>query len=137
MKGWKSIAVLCVCSALLALLPGAGQARGASAASDMRDGRSPLLQVRDTGRDARRGESDRSARGSQRREDNDRGGSVPQRRGGGMGLDEAVARAQRQTGGRVLSADTIESGDHVLYRIKVLTPQGQVRIVTMDAGGGR
>ena len=56
-------------------------------------------------------------------------------RGGnsGMSLNQAVQQAQRETGGRVLSADTVTQGDRAVHRIKVLTPSGQVRIVTIDA----
>ena len=47
----------------------------------------------------------------------------------GNSLDSAVARASRE--GRVLSADEVDGG----YRIKVLTPQGRVRVLYY--GGGR
>ena len=50
-------------------------------------------------------------------------------------LVEGVSRrqVQRETGGRVLSADTVNQGGRTVHRIKVLTPSGQVRIVTIDA----
>ena len=48
-------------------------------------------------------------------------------------LNEAVQQVQRETGGRVLSADTVNQGGRTVHRIKVLTPSGQVRIVTIDA----
>lgn len=47
----------------------------------------------------------------------------------GISLDSAVAQASRE--GRVLSADQVDGG----YRIKVLTPQGRVRVLYY--GGGR
>jgi hypothetical protein len=47
----------------------------------------------------------------------------------GISLDSAVAHASRE--GRVLSADQVDGG----YRIKVLTPQGRVRVLYY--GGGR
>jgi hypothetical protein len=47
----------------------------------------------------------------------------------GISLDSAVAQASRE--GRVLSADEADGG----YRIKVLTPQGRVRVLYF--GGGR
>ena len=47
----------------------------------------------------------------------------------GISLDSAVAQASRE--GRVLSADEMDGG----YRIKVLTPQGRVRMLYF--GGGR
>lgn len=49
----------------------------------------------------------------------------------GMSLDEAVARVQRETGGRVLAAET--RGD--THRIKVLMPNGAVRVIHVDARG--
>ncbi len=57
------------------------------------------------------------------------------RRGGeaGVSLNDAVRQVQRETGGRVLSADTVNQRGRTVHRIKVLTPSGQVRIVTIDA----
>lgn len=51
--------------------------------------------------------------------------------------DEAAAIAQRETGGRVLAVERVESGGRVMWRVKVLTPRGDVRVVLVDAGGGR
>ena len=48
------------------------------------------------------------------------------------GLAAAVAEAQRRTGGRVLSAEPRDDGDDRYYRIKVLTPDGRVRILHLD-----
>lgn len=53
--------------------------------------------------------------------------------GGGMSLNQAVQQVQRETGGRVLSAETINQGGRSVHRIKVLTPSGQVRVMTVDA----
>ena len=50
----------------------------------------------------------------------------------GISLDEAVARVRRETGGRVLSAEA-RGGN---YRIKVLLPNGAVRVVNVDARRG-
>jgi len=63
------------------------------------------------------------------------GRHVMAQRGGnsGMSLNQAVQQVQRETGGRVLSADTVNQGGRAVHRIKVLTPSGQVRIVTIDA----
>jgi uncharacterized membrane protein YkoI len=64
------------------------------------------------------------------------GHSFIARRGGGeagVSLNDAVQQVQRETGGRVLSADTVNQGGRTVHRIKVLTPSGQVRIVTIDA----
>jgi len=61
-------------------------------------------------------------------------------RGGqtGVTLDEAVQQVQRETGGRVLSAETVNQNGRMVHRIKVLTASGQVRVVVIDAqAGGR
>jgi uncharacterized membrane protein YkoI len=47
-------------------------------------------------------------------------------------MREAVSRVRQQTGGRVLDAQ--DRGTH--YRIKVLTPEGEVRIFRVDAQTG-
>ncbi len=51
---------------------------------------------------------------------------------GRISLEQAVARVQRATGGRVL--DARDEGEQ--HRIKVLTQQGEVRVVTVDARSG-
>ena len=51
--------------------------------------------------------------------------------------DEAAARAAQAAGGRVLSVDKGESGGRTVWRIKVVTAQGEVRIVLVDAASGR
>ena len=56
--------------------------------------------------------------------------------GAGLSLNQAVQQVQQQTGGRVLSADPVQQGGRTYYRIKVLTPNGQVRIITVDAHSG-
>ena len=59
------------------------------------------------------------------------------RRGGedvGMSLNQAVQQVQRDTGGRILSAETVDQGGRRVHRIKVLLPSGRVRVVTVDAG---
>jgi hypothetical protein len=53
--------------------------------------------------------------------------------GPGISLDEAVQRIRRQTGGRILAADTIRSNGTITYRIKVLMPDGRVRVFHVDA----
>lgn len=49
-------------------------------------------------------------------------------------LDQAVRMVQQQTDGRILSADEIRRGNRIVYRIKVLTPEGRVRVITIDGG---
>lgn len=48
-------------------------------------------------------------------------------------LEQAVRQVQHQTGGHILAADTVSRGKSNVYRIKVLTPQGQVRVVQMHS----
>ncbi len=45
-------------------------------------------------------------------------------------LEQAVQKVQRETGGKILSAGRLRLGQHeLLYRIKVLTPKGVVKVV--------
>src|SRR5512134_2139037 len=55
----------------------------------------------------------------------------------GISLDEAVSRVRRETGGRVLSAEARDRRGSITYRIKVLMPNGAVRVVNVDARSGR
>ncbi|MEO6065005.1 MAG: hypothetical protein ABIP49_04395 [Lysobacterales bacterium] len=48
---------------------------------------------------------------------------------GAATLRDAVAMVERDTGGRILAAETVTTGDSRIYRIKVLTPDGTVRVV--------
>lgn len=47
-------------------------------------------------------------------------------------LPEAVARVESETGGKVLQVRAIQRGDREVYRMKVLTPEGRVKIVHDD-----
>ena len=49
-----------------------------------------------------------------------------------ISMRDAINRVRQQTGGRVLDAQ--DAGDH--YRVKVLTPQGVVRVFQVDASTG-
>ncbi len=49
------------------------------------------------------------------------------------GLAAAAAEARRRTGGQVLSAERYPSNGETRYRIKVLTPDGRVRILNLEA----
>lgn len=53
--------------------------------------------------------------------------------GAQVSLEQAVEQVQQQTRGRILAADTIPSGRNKLYRIKVLTPDGHVRVMQMHS----
>jgi hypothetical protein len=48
-----------------------------------------------------------------------------------LSLEQAVSKVQKDTGGKVLSADTrlVERGRITEYRVKVLTLDGHVRVV--------
>ena len=48
-------------------------------------------------------------------------------------LQEAVAEVEAQTGGKILSAETIRVGRQVIYRIKVLTPEGRIQVFQIPA----
>jgi len=54
-----------------------------------------------------------------------------------ISLGEAVARVQRQTGGRILSASTVGRNGKAVYRIKVLVGGNEVRVYHVDAASGR
>ncbi|WJW75406.1 hypothetical protein QVG61_13095 [Thiohalobacter sp. IOR34] len=49
------------------------------------------------------------------------------------GLAEAVRRAERRSGGRVLSAERRLRDGRPWYRIKLLTPDGRVQVLWLEA----
>jgi uncharacterized membrane protein YkoI len=51
--------------------------------------------------------------------------------------DEAAAVAQRVGRGRVLSIDRSEADRRPAWRVKVLTGQGEVRVILIDVATGR
>lgn len=51
----------------------------------------------------------------------------------GKSLDQAVAQVRKQTGGRILSAETVQKKGRTVYRIKVLTRDNKVRIIHVEA----
>jgi uncharacterized membrane protein YkoI len=51
-------------------------------------------------------------------------------------LQDAVAKVERETHGKVLSAETKHNGRQTVYRIKVLTHDGQVRVIEVPAESG-
>lgn len=59
-----------------------------------------------------------------------------------VSVQEAVAQAQREGSGKLLSVQTLTVAKHKVYRIKLLTRDGRVRIVQVAAeqsapvGGG-
>lgn len=52
-----------------------------------------------------------------------------------ISLQDAVERVQRETGGKILTAETVRQGRASVYRIKVLTREGRVQVVTVPAAG--
>lgn len=49
-----------------------------------------------------------------------------------LSLEQAVIQVQKETGGKVLSATTVRRGRSSFeHRVKVLTPEGHVRVVTV------
>lgn len=55
----------------------------------------------------------------------------------GLSLDEAVARAEQQFSARVVRAEEKRRGDRRIYRIRLLSSDGRVFDVTVDAESGR
>ena len=47
-------------------------------------------------------------------------------------LDEAIQQVERDTGGRVVSAEVLNVSGRVVYRIKVLTSDGRLRTVQVQ-----
>lgn len=45
---------------------------------------------------------------------------------------ESVRRVERETGGEVLRAEPMQRGGREVYRLKVLTPEGRVRVMQDD-----
>lgn len=54
---------------------------------------------------------------------------------GDLSLGDAVTRVQQETSGQVLSAESRRWDRRTEYRIKVLTPEGHVRVMTVPASG--
>jgi uncharacterized membrane protein YkoI len=54
-----------------------------------------------------------------------------------VGRDDAAAAARRLTSGRVLTVDKSDAGGRAVWRVKVLTAQGEVRVILIDAATGR
>ena len=50
-----------------------------------------------------------------------------------MTLQDAIAKVERDTHGKVLSAETKRTGNRVVYRIKVLTRDGRVQVIEVPA----
>ncbi|MEJ8836388.1 PepSY domain-containing protein [Ramlibacter sp. AN1133] len=51
--------------------------------------------------------------------------------------DDAAAIAQRVSQGRVLAVERAEVDNRPVWRVKVITPAGDVRVVLVDVATGR
>jgi uncharacterized membrane protein YkoI len=51
--------------------------------------------------------------------------------------DDAAAIAQRNSGGRVLAVERADAGGRAVWRVKVVTPGGDVRVILLDIATGR
>jgi hypothetical protein len=47
-------------------------------------------------------------------------------------MPESVQRIESETGGRVLQVRPMQRGDREIYRVKVLMPEGRVRVMQDD-----
>ena len=54
-----------------------------------------------------------------------------------LSRDDAAAAAQRLSSGRVLSVEKGESASGPVWRVKIVTAQGEVRVILIDAASGR
>jgi hypothetical protein len=54
----------------------------------------------------------------------------------GPSRDDAATAAHRATNGRVLSIEKAEPVRRAAWRVKVVTPQGEVRVILIDAVSG-
>ena len=54
-----------------------------------------------------------------------------------LSRDDAAAVAQRASGGRVLSVEKSESSSQPVWRVKVVTPAGEVRVIQVDVATGQ
>lgn len=53
-----------------------------------------------------------------------------------LSRDDAAAVAQRASGGRVLSVDKSESSGQPVWRVKVVTPAGDVKVIHVNVATG-
>ncbi|MEJ7932335.1 PepSY domain-containing protein [Ramlibacter sp. AN1015] len=54
-----------------------------------------------------------------------------------VSADQAAAVAQRTAGGRVLLVEPADQGGRPVWRVKLLTARGEVRVLLIDAASGR
>ncbi|MCU7846745.1 MAG: PepSY domain-containing protein [Candidatus Thiodiazotropha sp. (ex Lucinoma kastoroae)] len=56
---------------------------------------------------------------------------------GDISLDQAVQQAKERVGGRVISAETRERDGRQIHNVRILTKEGKVRRLRINAEGGR
>jgi uncharacterized membrane protein YkoI len=61
--------------------------------------------------------------------------AVPAAHAAAMTMQDAIAKVERDTHGKVLSAETKRTGNRSVYRIKVLTRDGRVQVIEVPADG--
>ena len=54
-----------------------------------------------------------------------------------LSRDDAAAVARRASGGRVLSIEKAESLGQPVWRVKVVTPAGEVQVIQVDIATGQ
>lgn len=55
----------------------------------------------------------------------------------GIGPGEAAAMVRHELGGRILAVETIHRKGKKIYRVKILTRKGIVRVIRVNAANGR
>lgn len=55
---------------------------------------------------------------------------------GGMSLDQAVEMTQRRFRAKAVKAETVRRGDRRVHQIRLLSPEGKVWTVRVDAESG-
>jgi len=56
---------------------------------------------------------------------------------GDISLDQAVEQARERTGGRVISAETRNKDGQRIHNVRILTSDGKVRRLQINAGSDR
>jgi uncharacterized membrane protein YkoI len=51
--------------------------------------------------------------------------------------DDAAAAAQSASGGRVLAVERADNGGRAVWRVKVVTGRGEVRVLLVDVATGQ
>ncbi len=67
----------------------------------------------------------------------DRAGPAAQQRERDISASAAARRVRERVGGRILAVHRERQGERLIYRVKVLTGDGHVREIRVDARTGR